>query len=125
MAVDLLDTGAQWLTAQNKAFRGQTVTFSRGDLSAQITATVGRSRFRVQDGQSGMFVSVEYRDYLIEASDLAAFGEPQMGDQIVQNLAGLTHTFSVSAPSGEPLFAYADPGRRVLRVHTLYAGIAT
>jgi hypothetical protein len=125
VAVDLLDTGAQWQTAQNKQFRAQTVTYSReGVEDVEVTATVGRSKFRTQN-DAGMFVSLEYRDYLIEASDIADFGLPQPGDQIVHTLAGLTHTFAVSAPSGEPVYAYADPGRRVYRIHTLYAGIAT
>jgi hypothetical protein len=125
VAIDLLDTGAQWQTAQNKQFRAQAVTYSREDMDGvEVTATVGRSKFRTQDAD-GMYVSLEYRDYLIEASDIAAFGVPQPGDLIVQTLAGLTHTFVVSGPSGEPVYAYADPGRRVFRIHTIYAGIAT
>jgi len=125
VAIDLLDTGAQWQTAQNKRFRAQAATYSREGMDGvEVTATVGRSKFRTQN-DAGMFVSTEFRDYLIEASDIAAFGVPQPGDLIVQTLAGLPHTFAVSAPSGEPVYAYADPGRRVYRIHTLYAGIAT
>ncbi len=47
---DVLKTGADWLRAQRKAAMGVTVTYRRGDDSVEVTATVGQTLARIDQG---------------------------------------------------------------------------
>jgi hypothetical protein len=119
---DLLRTGAAWLAAQMKANAGRVVTYCRGYATVALTATVGRTLMRVQDGRGGGYVEWTDRDYLVTAADLVMDGartEPQRGDLIRDaNDAGGTDVFEVLAPGGEPPWRYADPHGLMLRIHT-------
>jgi len=118
---DILDTASSWLTSMNRTHRGRTVTYVRGDMTAQVTSVVGRTVFQVPR-EYGLFEEVETRDYLIEVSDLADFSEPAAGDQVKDTLNGTVQIFEVMAPGDEPVFRYADLFRRVFRIHTKHVG---
>jgi hypothetical protein len=118
---DLLETGSSWLGTVRRAHAGRTVAFRRGVLSAEVTATVGRTVFEVQDAD-GLLVRTESRDYLIDADLLTAFGEPQAGDEIVDVLAGVSTVFEVMAPGGSPPWDWHDRWNACYRIHTKIIG---
>ena len=121
---DVLEKANEWLAGMNRAFRARTVTYVRGETSAEITATVGKTVFRVDKGY-GLFEHVESRDYLIAVEDFSAFAEPERGDQVKDVLNGKTEIFEVMAPGDEPHFRWSDPYRKALRIHTKHVGTQT
>jgi hypothetical protein len=114
---DLLAQGASWLTGQLKAAAGSTVTYTRGNESAEIVATIGRSNFEAAN-QSGVIEQWESRDYLISAADLP-FGLPERGDEIIEAQNGDLVTYEVTSPRGVPEWHYGDAFRSIVRVHTI------
>jgi hypothetical protein len=113
---DLLNVGAAWLSSQLKAAAGSVVTYRRGDLEAEVTATIGRSEFE-STSSSGAIENWESRDFLILAADLP-FGEPERGDLVLELSGGDELEYEVAAPRGIPVFRYGDAFRSIVRVHT-------
>lgn len=118
---DLLEQSSQWLADMHRTFRARTVTYGRGEQTAEITATVGKTLFRVDKGY-GLFEHTESRDYLVAVEDFTEFGEPERGDQVRDVLNGQTEIFEVMAPGEEPHFRWSDPYHRMLRIHTKHVG---
>ena len=114
---DLLRTGAAWLTDQLKSSAGSTVAYVRGDNTATITATVGRSVFQ-SEAAGGVIEQHEARDYIVKTAELP-YGEPQRGDKIYETLDGVAQIYEVRTPRGVPLFHYADAFNTSVRVHTV------
>jgi hypothetical protein len=114
---DLLAQGASWLTAQLKTAAGSTVTYTRGNESAEIVATIGRSNFEAAN-QNGVIEQWESRDYLVSAADLP-FGLPERGDEIIESQGGSIVTYEVTSPRGVPEWHYGDAFRSIIRVHTI------
>ena len=105
----------------NRQFRGKTVTYLRGQTQKEITATLGRTVFTVDNGY-GLFERVESRDYLVGVEELAGFGIPLRGDRVRETIGDSIHVFEVLAPGNEPHFRYSDPYRTVYRIHTKHVG---
>ena len=114
---DLLETSSAWLDGQRKQFLSRTVTYARGEASAEVLATVGRTIFDVTDS-SGLLQQWQSRDFLIAAEDLAGFGLPEGGDRITEAQGEQTFVYEVMAPSGETPWRWSDPYRKTLRIHT-------
>lgn len=114
-----------WLTAQLIANESRAVTYSRGSGStadtADVDAVVDSTVFRVDNG-FGVFIRVESRDYLIQASELASFTEPQRGDVILDTINSHVEKFEVMAPGAEDVYRYEDEFRKVFRIHTKHMG---
>jgi len=117
--VDLLRSGTSWLADTLNASAGYAVTYRRGNSSASVIATIGKSLFEA-GSQSGVIESFESRDYLLRTEDLP-FGSPLRGDLILESTGGIVTTYEVSTPRGVPLFRYADAFRSLVRVHTTMA----
>ena len=114
---DLLAQGASWLTGQLKTAAGSTVTYTRGNESAEIVATIGRSNFEAAN-QSGVIEQWESRDYLVSAADLP-FGLPERGDEIIESQGVSVVTYEVTSPRGVPEWHYGDAFRSIIRIHTI------
>jgi len=114
---DLLALGSRFLERQRRRFLSRDVRYRRGARSVIVPATVGRTVFRLDLG-GGTVERVEARDYLIALADLRSLGLPLRGDQIIEETASRRHTAEVLAPGHEPHWAWADPERTVLRIHT-------
>lgn len=113
---DLLRNGAAFLAGQLKAHAGTSVTITRGNQSATVVATIGRSVFEAADA-NGVVEAWESRDYLLPAADLP-FGEPQRFDRITETMGGSQCVYEVASPRGVPLFHYADAFQEIVRIHT-------
>ncbi len=98
---DFLGVGARWLEKKREEFLTIPVLYRRGTQEVQVTATVGRTIFKLQTG-IGVVEHVEARDYLISTALLADFGTPKSGDRIVEERSGKRFTAEVMAPGGEP-----------------------
>lgn len=107
-----------WLPGHAAQVAGVTVTYTRGATSRTITAVVGRTVFASQlDG--GPRIEFGDRDYLIEATEMTAFGDPQIGDRIAETLNGTSRVWEVMTPgTGEPAWRWSDPQHTRYRVHT-------
>ena len=115
---DLLNTGTVWLASKLKSNASQSVTARRGSktIGSSLTATYGSTQFQ-QDSQVGI-ITWESKDFLITAADYTIDStavEPERGDQITDHLGNV---FRVLGDNDLPPFKYADPFRKLLRIHT-------
>ena len=117
---DLLQTGSEWLEDQRVKHMTRSVLYGRGTSSVEVSATIGRTQFDVDDGY-GVLERIESRDYLILTGDLVLDGEvtlPERGDRIRETAGTQTFVYEVMAPGKEPAWRYSDPYRQTLRIHT-------
>lgn len=117
----LLSRSLTWLKSALATGAGVSITYTRGIGSQTATAWVGRTVFTQQPLQGGG-VSVVFgdRDYLIPVSSLTLTdpATPKRGDRITEVVNGVSQTFEVIAPGGEPPWRYADPSQTIYRIHT-------
>jgi hypothetical protein len=117
---DLLKQGSDWLEDQRHKHLSRTVTYRRGAVSVEISATVGRTTFEIDSG-TGFLERIESRDYLVLSADLVLGGQatlPERGDLIVETDGSAVFSYEVTAPGTEPAWRYSDPYRKTLRIHT-------
>ncbi len=117
---DLLETASNWLEGKRTQHLSRTVTYQRGVDTVDVSASIGRTSFEIDDGY-GVLQKFESRDFLILASDLVLGSSqtlPQRGDRIIEN----GFTYEVLAPGKEPVFRYSDAYRKTLRIHTKQIG---
>ena len=118
---DLLKRSAEWLARQIERHASQAVHYRRGATVLQVRAAIGRSDLAVDDGQGGVLIDHNDRDFLIRAEDFFLSGrlaEPQRGDRIEEFTRRGTFTYEVLAPKGHPVWRYDDPYRQMIRIHT-------
>lgn len=114
---DMIRSGSAWLADRLAQSAGTNVAYKRGDGTAKVLATIGRSTFEATN-QSGVVENWESRDFLVKTVELP-YGEPQRGDIIVEESAdGVATLYEVTAPRGVPVFHFADAFELVCRVHT-------
>lgn len=121
---DKLATGLAWLRGKRHAIGTATRTIRRGPNETDVLATPGQSRFDQTD-DNGIVREIESRDWLIRTEDYAFDGEattPELGDRIVDTVAGVGWVYEVLNVQGEPAWRYCDATRGSLRVHTKYIG---
>lgn len=121
---DLLERASAWLDEQRLKHLSRTVTYRRGETSAEVRAAIGRTVFEVTDSV-GVAERTESRDFLIPASDLVLGGEavlPKQGDRIEETQDSKVYVYEVMAPGQEPCWRFSDSYRRTLRVHTKQVG---
>ncbi len=70
---DLMEQAASWLGEQRQAHLSHAVLYCRGDDSAEVPATAGKTVFEIDDGY-GAVERFESRDFLIAASALVLAG---------------------------------------------------
>ncbi len=92
------------------------VTYTRGNTTLPLSATVGRTLF-VSNQLNRARAEWGERDYLFRAADLGVLGEPEEGDRIGETIAGVPMTFELMAPGGEPAWRYSDSQRVQIRAH--------
>jgi len=111
---DLLAWGLKWLDGQRKRHLSLEVVYARGEITAAVQATIGRTEFEVS-GSDGVQTAYTDRDYLISTADLVLDGElslPEPGDQVREALAATVEVYEVLD------WRYSDPHRQMLRVQT-------
>jgi len=117
---DLLQKGSDWLEGMRTAHASRPVVYVRGTDSVEVSATVGKTVFRLDKGY-GVIERVEARDYLILAADIVLGGAaalPKAGDRIREVEGNKAFVYEVMAPGNESCWRYSDPYRRTLRIHT-------
>lgn len=115
--MDMLGQGAEWLARMRTKFASRCVTYQRGNSSASVRATPGRSTREVDDG-NGLYTTVETRDELVEACELVLDGVrtlPAAGDRILEH-NGVAWVVTSPAP-GEDCYRFTDAYRNELRIH--------
>lgn len=121
---DMFDEVAAFLGEMSEAHTSRAVTYAReGAPDAELSASVGRTTFRIDQGYEAT-ARVVSRDYLFSVAALqaAGFGEPQRGDQIRETIGGEVQVYEVMSPGDEPHFRYRDPSMTQVRVHTKRVG---
>ena len=116
---DLLQQASSWLEDQRTRHATRQVTYRRGASQAIVSATVGKTIFRIEG--DGILERIESRDYLILTADLVLDDQqtlPERGDRIRETEGSKTFVYEVMAPGKEPHWRYSDPYRKTLRIHT-------
>lgn len=112
----MLDRGLSWLAKQRHAHMTRTVTYARGSQQVELRATPARLRDDVRAIVSldPVLVEAELVDWLISSSALAAFGQPQEGDQITDG--DLVYEVRPIAP--ESAWRWSNNVRSTMRLHS-------
>jgi len=119
--MNFFQEGQAYLNEAMQVAAGVTVTYTQGDIVAELAAELGRTAFRQQSpspGGAGLIWGD--RDYLITVADFAAVGiaEPLDRGRIVEVIDGQECVFSVMRPdTGEPAVRYSDNTRTKWRIH--------
>ena len=97
-------------------------------VSIATTGTPGKTPFASQT-ESGLTITDEHRDYLVEIASLAPLwpvaggkAEPQAGDEVRQVLNGQTVVFGAMSPGNEPVFTRSGSEESQFRIHTKRLG---
>jgi len=119
MAIDVLTSAVALAFRAACASRGETITYSRGERSIEVTAIRGSSEFQCEAAGE---VRTEYpdADWKVLAEDMGfPAGEaeeldalaivPQKGDRVVT----ATETFEVLAPAGAKVFSRRNGKMRI------------
>ena len=119
---DLMETGAIWWSNQLKESASRTVTYQRSpSVTVQLTATIGKTTFRLEDEQ-GFLTVFQSRDYSFETAELILAGaetRPQRGDRIIEASGHVYELMQLtSGGTDEDIWKYADPYRIRIVVHT-------
>lgn len=114
--MNLLDSAAEFLTAQRKSFASELVEYRRfGGEVHSVSATSGKTLFRSED-VTGIVTRTYSFDFLILASDLGF--EPEKGDEIIYNGG----KYEVLAPNNEPVWRWSGNAQNSYRIHTKFTG---
>ena len=123
---DLLRASQEWLANQLKTHASNTVVYVRGANQVSVTAIIGRTLMKLEDGYGGVHMQWTDRDFLVPPSELVLAGTetlPERGDTIRETYQGKVYIYEVNAPGSEPPWRWSDPHRRLLRIHTKQIGI--
>lgn len=121
----MLHKGAEWLNRKLKQHAGETLVYSRGAHSVEITAPKGKTLLSITDGLGGTRIEWTDADFLIMASELILNGaqvEPERGDRITHTVDGASTVYEVRAPQGEPPWRWSDSFNVTMRVHAKKVG---
>ena len=114
---DMLKSASDWLGSMFQSHASRSVVYTRGAVTATVTATVGRTVHEVINSL-GMMVATESRDFIVAASQVTQ-GEPEAGDRITDTQSGTDYVFEVM-PFGKEskCFRYCDADHTYMRIHT-------
>lgn len=112
----MLGNAIAWLERQRHTFLTTEVTYSRGEGSVTLLATVGKTLFKGED-QYGRLVYYTSRDYLVRSTDLV-IGESQVIPEVGDHITDGACTYEVLAPNGEPHWRWSDVNQGTMRIHT-------
>jgi len=120
MMSDMLHRGQAWLAEQLTKHASRNIVYQRDEISVELTATIGMSRYEQDDGE-GVITRAQVRDYLIDTRSLiqSAIGTlPRRGDRILEQNGDTTFVFETMSIGSDPPWRYSDPFRVKLRIHT-------
>jgi len=120
MMSDMLHRGQAWLAEQLTKHASRNIVYQRDEISVELTATIGMSRYEQDDGE-GVITRAQVRDYLIDTRSLiqSAIGTlPRRGDRIIEQDGDTTFVFETMSIGSDPPWRYSDPFRVKLRIHT-------
>lgn len=119
MAIDVLTSAVALAFRAACASRGETITYSRGERSVDVTAIRGQSGFQceVAGEVRTEFTDADWKALVedmvfpaVEEEELEALAiVPQKGDRI----ATATETFEVLAPAGAKVFSQRNGKMRI------------
>lgn len=118
--MNLLEDASNWLEDQRTEHASRTVTYERGVDTVDVSASIGRTIFEVDNG-FGIVERTEARDFLVLTDDLVLAGArtlPERGDRVRETQGTTVFVYEVMAPGKEPHWRYSDPYRKTLRIHT-------
>ena len=113
---DLMSAGMAWLESRRHEVMSSEVTYSRGQASTTLQATIGKSVFE-QTNDYGAMQRVETVDFIVRPEDLdlgSGSTLPRSGDRVIGVDGAI---YEVQSVPGEPVWRYTDQYRNAVRVH--------
>ncbi len=124
---DMLRSGQEWLANQLKSYASRVIVYQRGTNQITLSAVIGRTLLKLEDGYGGVRMEWTDRDFLIAPKDLVIAGAqvtPERGDMIRESEGNEVFIHEVMVPGSEPPWRWSDPHRQLFRVHTKQIGVA-
>lgn len=126
MAADLLQKAAAWLGDVFHEHVSQLILYRRGTAEVQVRAT--KEEYGVDTISAyGVVERSASDDWIVKADKLVLPGigktTPERGDQIRWQVGSTTYVFEVMPFGSKPdTWAYADPYKKTIRVHSKQTG---
>lgn len=124
--MSILSNACEIAFASAASVAGVEIVYSRGELSVTIDAIAGSQVIQQATEFESLILRKWREQFLVNPSDLTAFGEPAAGDKITLSPAGrpdLTLTFTLRPDeSGQPVFRPTDRFHSRWRLHTILTG---
>ena len=117
---NLLKIACDWLGGMRLKHASQSVTYSRGNSSVDVQATLGKTDYEVAD-ESGLTVQAVATDFLVAADQLVLDGIrtlPRPGDRIRLADGEQVKVYEVLDLAGGGHYRPSDPYAVTLRIHT-------
>lgn len=121
---NIMKMGATMLSATRHVSMVESVTYKRGSLSVDLSATIGRVGTDQQDTE-GMIVDLEGVDFIIRADDLvlgAVSTIPRDGDTIEYDPGSGVVVYQVRRDETDEVFRPCDEYGLDIRIHTKRMG---
>jgi len=115
----MLESAVGWLGDMRNQHLSRTVTYVRGAESAELSATLGDTRYELTD-DAGATVQAKAADFIVAADALVLGGavtKPQIGDRIRLPAGSKVLVFEVLDLAGAGHYRPADPFGKALRIH--------
>lgn len=118
----MLETGSAFLRDRMNTHVSRTVTYVRGIVEFELSATLGQS-LNMETNEEGFVLYKRTRDFIVRAEDLydpvaeEAF-EPVAGDKIKEG-SDPERVYEIAATNGDEVWRYADPYHKGIRIHTV------
>ena len=109
---DLLRQGCQWLEQMRVTHCSGPAIYHRGESELAVNATLSATTYEVED-EYGVRIAASVCDFLISSVELAAMGEPQLGDRIVAD----GRVYEVLSLGSQGHWRWSDPYRTTMRIH--------
>ena len=117
---DLLQQTVGWLAGMRVKHASRTVTYSRGEESVELSATMGSTTYEVAD-EYGFNVEAKAMDFLVTAAELVMGGrqsDPEAGDKIRVTVGNRIKVYEVMDLGAAGHYRPSDPQETTLRIHT-------
>jgi len=99
---DMLRAGQEWLANQLKAHASRTVVYLRGANQTSVTAIIGRTLMKLEDGYGGIHMQWTDRDFLVPPEELVLAGSqilPERGSATTSDPIRSRVSLGLAAPT--------------------------
>tara|TARA_Y100000034_G_scaffold95601_1_gene116183 strand:+ start:445 stop:816 length:372 start_codon:yes stop_codon:yes gene_type:complete len=120
MVQNRLEDRTDRLTERLQDEAGRSVDYQQGITTVSAVVATPVDEFHEIFNEDGISTRVQFRSWIVEASDLSAIDEPRPGDRITDTIDSVEYIFEVQ-PIDEkrPCVEWFDTSRKMFLIHSI------